>query len=210
MDGTIAVWNLDPEFLSSSTIKSNHNDDVETINNTRKATAIQLIGKRTTENVPVHLNPNYISSVNQQAIIESHLDSDSDSGDDDDCIPLPLPLPLPLPMPLPLPLNLKIPQPLPPAQLFPLSSPLGIHILSDKYHKSPMYLPCPFIRLVDHHVDSSTAPRSSVRSASFCPYNPNLIMTAGYDSAVKVYGLEGACLSVCMYECMYVFIFVYL
>jgi hypothetical protein len=48
------------------------------------------------------------------------------------------------------------------------------------------YLPCPFIRLVDHNTDFSVAPRSALKSVSFCPYNPNVLMSSGYESAIKV------------------------
>ena len=48
------------------------------------------------------------------------------------------------------------------------------------------YLPCPFLRLVDHNTDFSVAPRSALKSVSFCPYNPNVLMSSGYESAIKV------------------------
>ena len=47
-------------------------------------------------------------------------------------------------------------------------------------------LPHPSAWLADHNTDFSLAPRSALKSVSFCPYNPHLLMTSGYESAIKV------------------------
>lgn len=47
-------------------------------------------------------------------------------------------------------------------------------------------LPHPSTWLADHNTDFSLAPRSALKSVSFCPYNPHLLMTSGYESAIKV------------------------
>ena len=47
-------------------------------------------------------------------------------------------------------------------------------------------LPKPSAWLADHNTDFSLAPRSALKSVSFCPYNPHLLMTSGYESAIKV------------------------
>ena len=47
-------------------------------------------------------------------------------------------------------------------------------------------LPYPSAWLADHNTDFSIAPRSALKSVSFCPYNPHLLMSSGYESAIKV------------------------
>lgn len=59
-------------------------------------------------------------------------------------------------------------------------------------------LPHPSTWLADHNTDFSLAPRSALKSVSFCPYNPHLLMTSGYESAIKVCHLSSLSLTIAL------------
>ena len=59
-------------------------------------------------------------------------------------------------------------------------------------------LPHPSTWLADHNTDFSIAPRSALKSVSYCPYNPHLLMTSGYESAIKVCHLSSVALNECI------------
>ena len=67
-----------------------------------------------------------------------------------------------------------------------------LSILSNKYEMDissknrHLYVPPPYLRLLEYNTDFGIAPRSAITSASFCPYNPDLLMSSGYESAIKV------------------------
>lgn len=63
-------------------------------------------------------------------------------------------------------------------------------------------IPHPSTWLADHNTDFSIAPRSALKSVSFCPYNPHLLMTSGYESAIKVRHLSSLELTVALLICI--------
>lgn len=167
-DGTIVVWDLDPATLSPTALKR----------------AAELA----------------------QAKIVSRRDGEFPPAVSAACDIVPVPVPVPpeestrkekadwLPFPLPLKFSGGTS-----ASSSSFSSSSSSATALSKMHRNNLntcstgyppdnrwYLPPPFLRLIDHNTDFSVAPRSALKSISFCPYNPSVLMSSGYESAIKV------------------------
>jgi WD40 repeat protein len=191
-DGTAIIWNLDCKLLSAKTT----------------GTKSVILQKTHLKNTDLRSMGGVKSGANNGNKSTEMVIND----DDDDEMPLPLPLGVSLSDDLPLPLPLS-----------PLSSKNQSNKSLNKNTSStqstntnlnappaptvkptPSFLypvPHPRTRFIDHHTDFTKAPRAAIKTVSYCPYNPSLLMTGGYDTYIKIWNVTSSFKPLFMKQC---------